>query len=311
MWNKRKPLAALCIVGLLVGLLAPSPAAAQQPSLRPADSCAAGAGARMAPFRAGDTVRILAVGNSFSEDAVEQYLYELAQAEGIELVVGNLYIGGCAIDRHLANARADAPAYEYRKIVEGRKTNRAGIRLSEALREEAWDFVSLQQASPASGQYDTYNNTLPPLVDYVKHTLRHAACRIVFHQTWAYAQDATHPGFAHYHRNQSTMYAAIVDAVGKAVALSGIETVIPAGAAIQHGRATPIGDRLTRDGYHLNDVGRYIAACTWLEALLGKNAVGNRWRPPTLTPEWAALAQEAAHAAVARPDTPPPAEQTP
>ena len=29
------------------------------------------------------TVRILAIGNSFSQDAVEQYLHELAEAEGI------------------------------------------------------------------------------------------------------------------------------------------------------------------------------------------------------------------------------------
>ena len=30
-----------------------------------------------------DTVRILAIGNSFSQDAVEQNLYELAKADGI------------------------------------------------------------------------------------------------------------------------------------------------------------------------------------------------------------------------------------
>jgi len=37
------------------------------------------------------TVRILAIGNSFSQDAVEQYLHELAEAEGICLLVAVLW----------------------------------------------------------------------------------------------------------------------------------------------------------------------------------------------------------------------------
>lgn len=33
-------------------------------------------------------IRVLAIGNSFSQDAVEQYLYELANAEGKEMIIG-------------------------------------------------------------------------------------------------------------------------------------------------------------------------------------------------------------------------------
>ena len=43
------------------------------------------------------TVRILAIGNSFSQDAVEQYLHELAEAEGISTIIGNMFIGGCCL----------------------------------------------------------------------------------------------------------------------------------------------------------------------------------------------------------------------
>ena len=39
-----------------------------------------------------NTVKILAIGNSFSEDAIEQNLHELADAEGIQTIVANLYI---------------------------------------------------------------------------------------------------------------------------------------------------------------------------------------------------------------------------
>ena len=56
------------------------------------------------------TIRVLAIGNSFSEDAVEQYLYELGQDAGVDFVIGNLYIGGCPLQRHWNNVENDAPA---------------------------------------------------------------------------------------------------------------------------------------------------------------------------------------------------------
>lgn len=71
-----------------------------------------------------DVVRILAIGNSFSEDAIENYLYDLAQAENIEVIIGNLYIGGAPLDLHWHNAKENIPAYDYRKIDRcGHKTN--------------------------------------------------------------------------------------------------------------------------------------------------------------------------------------------
>ena len=51
----------------------------------------------LARINAGTPVKILAIGNSFSEDAVEQNLHELATAKGIETVIGNMYIPGCPI----------------------------------------------------------------------------------------------------------------------------------------------------------------------------------------------------------------------
>ena len=69
-------------------------------------------------------IRVLAIGNSFSQDAVEQYLYELAHAQGDSLVIGNAYIGGCSIDRHYTNLVKDSALYAYRKIVGGVRSER-------------------------------------------------------------------------------------------------------------------------------------------------------------------------------------------
>ena len=54
----------------------------------------------VAPVYACDTIRVLCIGNSFSWDAVEQELYPLAKAQGTELVIGNLYYGGCSLQQH-------------------------------------------------------------------------------------------------------------------------------------------------------------------------------------------------------------------
>ena len=80
------------------------------------------------------TVRILAIGNSFSQDAVEQYLHELAEAEGISTIIGNMFIGGCSLERHVKNARDNAPAYAYRKIgTDGKKREKGKMSLETVL----------------------------------------------------------------------------------------------------------------------------------------------------------------------------------
>ena len=76
-----------------------------------------------------ETVKILAIGNSFSADAVEQELYGLFEAVGQKVVIGNMYIGGCPLETHAANAASDAAAYSYRKIVDGVMTKTSSVKL--------------------------------------------------------------------------------------------------------------------------------------------------------------------------------------
>ena len=248
------------------------------------------------------TVRILAIGNSFSQDAVEQYLHELAEAEGISTIIGNMFIGGCSLERHVKNARDNAPAYAYRKIgTDGKKREKGKMSLEAVLADEAWDYVSLQQASPFSGMYETYEASLPELIEYVKARLPKKT-KLMLHQTWAYASTSRHSGFKNYNCNQLTMYQAIADAVKKAAKANKIKIVIPSGTAIQNARTSFIGDHLNRDGYHLDvKIGRYTAACTWFERIFKHNVVGNPYTPEGLDEARKAVAQKAAHAAVKQP----------
>lgn len=248
------------------------------------------------------TVRILAIGNSFSQDAVEQYLHELADAEGISTIIGNMFIGGCSLERHVKNARENAPAYAYRKIgMDGKKREKGKMSLEAVLADEDWDYVSLQQASPFSGMYETYETSLPELIEYVKARLPKKT-KLMLHQTWAYASTSNHSGFKNYNRDQLTMYQAIVDAAKKAAKANKIKIIIPSGTAIQNARTSFVGDHLNRDGHHLDvKIGRYTAACTWFERIFKRNVVGNPYGPAGLDEARKAVAQKAAHAAVKHP----------
>ena len=123
-----------------------------------------------------ETVKILAIGNSFSADAVEQELYGLFEAVGQKVVIGNMYIGGCPLETHAANAASDAAAYSYRKIVDGVMTKTSSVKLSTALADEDWTFVSVQEGKGFHGFYDTtYEGTthsmepdLTNLLNYVR-----------------------------------------------------------------------------------------------------------------------------------------------
>ena len=248
-----------------------------------------------------DTLRILAIGNSFSVNAVEQNLHSIADAEGKCAIIGNMYIGGCSLERHYNNSVTDSRDYSYRKINEyGVRTVKGGVTLEEALADEKWDIVTFQQASHFSGQSETYEPYLTNLISYVRARVP-ATAKFMFHQTWAYAATSAHKAFPNYDRNQQKMYDLIMFASGKAVREHGLG-IIPCGTAIQNMRGTFVGDNLNvPDGFHLNKLGCYTAALTWVEAIWGINVVGNAFRPQGLTEEEVAAAQKAAHAAVKKP----------
>lgn len=250
------------------------------------------------------TIRVLAIGNSFSEDAIETHLYDLAKANGQKIIIGNLYIGGATLEQHVNNVKANAGAYSFRKIdANGNKTTVANTSIATALASENWTHISFQQESSNSGKFDTWSASLAELYNYVAPRAKNENVKFILHQTWAYAKNSTHAGFDNYNKDQMQMYTAIVDAVNKAKELVDIDMIIPAGTAIQNGRTSVVEDNFTRDGYHLSmPLGRYLAACTWYESLMGTNVIGNSYKPQGLSDFEVAIAQNAAHLALQKPN---------
>lgn len=222
----------------------------------------------MSGAKTDDTLKILSIGNSFSDDTM-QYVYQIAKSAGVENIkLGNLYIGGCTLDLHATNASYDKAAYDYRTNSNGTWSNTPNYKISDALLSENWDYVTLQQASGSSGIADTYA-TLQYMIDYVKSLAPDA--EIFWNMTWAYQQDSTHSEFPKYDSDQMTMYRAIVAAVEEKICTNeDIAGVITNGTAIQNARTSYVGDRLTRDGFHLSlDLGRYIAGLNLFYKITG------------------------------------------
>lgn len=224
-------------------------------------------------------LHILAIGNSFSQDAT-YYLHQMLEAGGVESKVVNLYIGGCSLERHWKNIREEEAAYVYEQ--NGSATERL-VSIREVLEEEAWDVVTTQQASHDSGWPDTYEPFLGGILTYIREKAPKA--RVLLQKTWAYETDSQHEAFHRYHCNQEEMYERLSHAYGEAARREGVE-LIPSGDVIQALRKKPPfiygegGMSLCRDGFHMHYLyGRYALAATWYECLTGKDVRENVFVP--------------------------------
>ncbi len=108
-------------------------------------------------------MKVLAIGNSFSQDAT-RYLHQIAEADGTDLKVVNLFIGGCSLKRHYFNILNDIKDYDFE--FNGENT-RIKVSVREALKSDEWDVVTLQQVSNESFNYETYQPYLNELAEYV------------------------------------------------------------------------------------------------------------------------------------------------
>lgn len=230
-------------------------------------------------------ITILAIGNSFSQDAT-RYFKAVADSVGINIKIVNLYIGGCPLECHAQHVEDGEAAYVYQ--LNGEVTERY-ISLKEALMEENWDMVTIQQASGYSGLPESYEPYGSILLEYVRSFVPNA--KIWFHETWAYETDSDHRHFAWYGNSQQTMFEKILAATELFAEKHGLG-LIPCGRVIQMLRKTKPFDyqngglSLCRDGFHMSlDYGRYALAAVWLEVLLGGNILESDFAPEEADPD--------------------------
>ena len=281
------------------------------------------------------TVKVLAVGNSFSANALH-YFSDIVKASGNKTVAQNAMIGGCDFERHMRHADAFEadPKDPNGRPYPGKKS------LKELLTAETWDFVTIQQASPKSFRPETFHPHADRLIAYIKKYAPQA--EIVIHQTWAYRDD--HRWFTEHDKNpdqpvnRDVMYKGVRAAYDGLAKDTGFR-LIPCGDAMELARldpawgkfepdalfdpktavhpALPKGEKrslhsgygwkkdaktgkysLGKDAFHGNTQGEYLQGCVWLEFFFGQSAIGNGFVPKGMTKDEAAVLQKVAHRAV-------------
>lgn len=248
-----------------------------------------------------ESIKILAIGNSFSTDSM-QYLYQILKDGGVkEIVLGNLYYGGCSIDQHYQFGKTNSASYKYYKNTKGAWVETANYKMSDALTDEKWDYISLQQSSKTCGLTNSYSR-LDELISMVREKNKDA--KLIWNMTWAYQQDSTHSSFPNYNKDQMTMYNMIINVVNEVITPLNFDVVIPCMTSIQNARTSFMGDTLTRDGYHLDYyIGRYIAGLTWYAAITGCSVDSIKYNPSTtkITEDMMKAAKEAVTTAIKTP----------
>ena len=232
------------------------------------------------------SIKVLAIGNSFSQDAINNHLYQVLESAGYEeIILGNMYIGGCSLDTHWSNMKSEGAEYTY--YYRSASTN--GWRttynqtLNYAMAEEDWDYITIQQVSGSSGIIGDYGN-LGNCLNWINDNKTNPNAKILWHMTWAYDEVNENSAYSKYSSDQMTMYRKILDTVNaKIEGNSLIDGIIPSGTTIQNLRTSSKVEPAAlceSDGYHLSaKIGDYAAALTWYAYLSGDDVSDLAYQP--------------------------------
>lgn len=274
-------------------------------------------------------VKVLAVGNSFSANALK-YFSDIVKASGNEVLATNAMIGGCDFERHMRHA----DAFEANPIAPEGRPYPGNKSLKDLLTQAKWDYVTIQQASPKSFKPETFHPHADRLIAYIKKYAPQA--EIVIHETWAYRDD--HPFWGLTNFNHDVMYTGVRAAYEGLAKDTGFR-LLPCGEAMEAARFDPAWGKFVPDpdfnpktavypalpknekrslhgGYswkkdaksgefklgwdkfHANAQGEYLLGCVWFEFFFGQSVVGNPFVPKTVPAADTVILQRIAHVVV-------------
>jgi len=278
----------------------------------------------------GKTVRLLTVGNSFSQNAT-RYLGDLAKAGGHKLIVHRCDIGGGSLQQHWQKVERHAADPADKAGLYG-----TGRSLAEELAAEPWDVITLQQYSFISHDLATYQPFAGQLHAFIKERAPQAT--VLVHETWEYRSDD--PRFATEKpgqpASQQAMYEGLKAAYEAIASTLGVK-LIPVGDAFHAVDTDPTwgfkpdttfdpktavapalpdqthslhagwrwakgqdgGQVLKYDGHHANQAGQYLGACVWYRVLFGEDLTTD-YVPEGMDPAWARYLRQTAHEVVSR-----------
>ncbi len=217
------------------------------------------------------TIRILAIGNSFSNDAMH-YAEKIAAEFGYKTEFLSLYYSGCSLQKHLSYYESGESVYE---VYRNGEKYRGAVSMKTVLNELDYDYITFQQASTYSATWNTFHTEENPyLIDLYNAVKSHQPnAKYYIHQTWGY--DASRSDEYSY-SSSTAHFKAVEECYDKASNLLSLP-LIKSGKAIQTAKeynylTDDYGaeNSMYADQYcHLSNRGDFIAGCVWVETLFG------------------------------------------
>lgn len=214
-------------------------------------------------------MKILAIGNSFSIDAT-RYLHQIAEADGVQMKVVGVAIGGCSLRKHYINALENNRAYGL--YFNGDATGFL-VSIKEALISEEWDVVTIQQVSTKSTDYNTFQPYLQFMREYIRKYSPEA--KLYLQQTWAYEDGSPRLCEQMKYTKAEEMLADVRKSYQLAADAIHADGIIPSGEVMYEmiKRGIP---KVHRDTFHASlGLGRYALGLTWYAALTGRDIMNN------------------------------------
>ena len=263
---------------------------------------------------AAKSLKVLMIGNSFSISVLRE-MPEIADDMGLRLDLCSLYIGGCSLERHVANMKNPSShpyrvTWSYRSQGDDATPFKAALvrsahgkswlgNIPAMLGADRWDVVTIQQASSESWRSETYEPFGTELLAEIAKLAPQA--RVFVQQTWSYTpwdsrlarwgfdQDEM---FARLKRSYETFAGAHslpLIRMGEAVQMFRRETQDLYGERINNdvcgvdsfvckdGKWRPDGDV-----FHLNAKGCYLQGLVWVATLFGEDVAKSSYVPKCL-----------------------------
>lgn len=268
------------------------------------------------------SLKLMHIGNSFSQNSTE-YLPALAKAGGKKITIFGATKGGCSLQCHaeflkLAQQnKTEGSAYTLAGAQQSTESTAQSISLTDALKAEQWDVITVQQASRQSIDPASFEPYGEMLISQIKRDAPGA--EIMLHKTWAYHDE--HRMFKEQQSkkkpvNHVDMHNQLTQAYNQFAARYSL-AIIPSADAmflayqqlLKEDNVGIAADKLSyirhsskmlysNDGYHLEIAGKYLTASVWYEVLFNESVVDVDFVPKGLDAEFAAELRMLAHQAV-------------
>ncbi|MBR4863244.1 MAG: DUF4886 domain-containing protein [Oscillospiraceae bacterium] len=234
-----------------------------------------------------ETLKILSIGQSHSQDSV-WLVQEVLQTE---LPDEKFFVAECiksvTMVDHVANAKSDAKIYTYYTNTEGRWVENENWSIRQALLDQRWDIIIINESSRLLGLESTMElGLVNQMVDFVLSTVNYDP-QLLYNWTWTtptdqyFHSDTIDPqppsGFWNrfvrdYQADREVHYNAMLAMLEKYVEpIEGIDGILYSATPIQYATevlGVPQVD-MYRDYIHLSDYGRLYIAYLWYAQFYG------------------------------------------